>query len=133
MKIVFDSFAIIALFREEPGHRIVSDTLAAISVNEMQGFMSVANAGEIFYMTSRKQGYKQAQIAIESLMKFPIEFVTADLLLSIEAAKLKAKYKFSYADAFAAALTITHKATLITGDKEFKQLVGEPHFKVRFI
>ena len=53
--------------------------------------------------------------------------------MTMAAAKLKAKYKFSYADAFAAAFTISHKAILITGDNEFKTLEGEPYFKVRFI
>ena len=39
----------------------------------------------------------------------------------------------SYADSFAAALTISKRGTLITGDKEFKHLIGETHFKVEFI
>ena len=57
----------------------------------------------------------------------------ADMNLSLAAAKLKAKYKMSYADAFAATLTIAKKGTLITGDKEFKHLHGETNFKVEFI
>jgi hypothetical protein len=39
----------------------------------------------------------------------------------------------SYADAFAAALTQKKKATLITGDKEFRTMEGEPNFKVKFL
>ena len=37
------------------------------------------------------------------------------------------------ADAFAAALTQKRKATLVTGDREFKVLEGEKSFKVKFI
>ena len=133
MKIVFDSFAILAFFREEKGCETVAELLTSLQLKETQGLMSVMNAGEVFYTTSRKQGEKKASEVIDAMMKLQIEFVDSDLVLSLEAAKLKAKYKFSYADAFAAALTIKHKATLITGDKEFKELLAEPHFKVKFI
>ncbi len=36
----------------------------------------------------------------------------------LAAAKLKAKYSISFADVFAAALTIKRKSTLMTGDDE---------------
>jgi hypothetical protein len=39
----------------------------------------------------------------------------------------------SYADAYAAALTIQKKGTLITGDPEFKFLQKEKDFKVHFV
>jgi predicted nucleic acid-binding protein len=53
--------------------------------------------------------------------------------LTYKAAQIKSSYILSYADAFAAALTIKKKATLITGDKEFKNLSRERGFKVHFI
>jgi len=55
----------------------------------------------------------------------PIELAPADLSLSYRAAIYKATYKMSYADCFAAALAKTKKATLVTGDKDFKQLESE--------
>ena len=131
--IVFDSFAMLALFREEKGHDEVSNLLTEISMGERKGFMCVVNVGEIYYITVRKQDEKKGQLALSSLMQFPLTFVEADYELSIAAAKLKAKHKLSYADAFAAVLSISKKATLITGDKEFKHLEKEPHFKVKFI
>ena len=131
--IVFDSYALLVLFRQEHGHETVSHLLTDIAMGEKHGFMSVVNVGEVFYITARKQDEKKAQIALDSLKQFPLEFIEADMNLSLAAAKLKAKYKMSYADAFAAALTISKKGTLITGDKEFKHLVGETHFRVEFI
>ncbi|MGQ0523964.1 MAG: PIN domain-containing protein, partial [Betaproteobacteria bacterium] len=41
------------------------------------------------------------------------------------AASLKARHRMSYADCFAAALAKHHKADLVTGDKEFKQVEGD--------
>jgi predicted nucleic acid-binding protein len=52
---------------------------------------------------------------------------------TLAAAKLKAKYPISFADAFAAALTIKGKATLITSDDEFEALIREANFKVRYL
>jgi predicted nucleic acid-binding protein len=131
--IVFDSFAMLALFREEKGHDEVAHLLTEISLKDKDGFMCVVNVGEVYYITARKQDEKKAQIALDSLKQFPLDFVVADMHLSIGAAKLKAKYKLSFADAYAAALTIQKKAILITGDKEFKTLEKEPNFKVKFI
>jgi len=42
--------------------------------------------------------------------------------LTIEAAKLKAKYPVAYADCFAAALALKKNIKLVTGDPEFKKL-----------
>lgn len=40
----------------------------------------------------------------------------------METAAIKAKYSLSYADAFAAAVSIDKRAVLITGDDEFRNL-----------
>ncbi len=56
---------------------------------------------------------------------FPIELVDADLELAKHAALLKVTHKLPYVDCFAAALAKTRKATLVTGDKDFKPLEGE--------
>lgn len=132
-KIVFDSFALIAFFRMEEGYELVRDLLVRISNDESEGYITTVNLGEIYYMISRKSNTKNAEEAIHDLLHFPIHIVEADLKLTLEAAKLKAKYSISYADAFAAALTITRKATLITGDDEFEALQGESNFKVKFL
>jgi predicted nucleic acid-binding protein len=43
-------------------------------------------------------------------------------LRACNAADLKVKHKLHYADSFAAALAIEHKATLVTGDSDFRRL-----------
>ena len=132
-KIVFDSFAMIAFFRKEPGYELVRDLLVKLSNDEAEGYITTVNIGEIYYMISRKSNTKNAEDAIHALLHFPVHIIEADLKLSLEAAGLKAKYSFSFADAFAAALTIMKKGTLITGDNEFEVLAKETNFKVKFI
>lgn len=132
-RIVFDSYAILALFRGEKGKDEISELLTEISAGEKEGFISVLNIGEVYYISHRKDGKAKAEEALHALLHFPLEIAEADLQITLEAARLKAQYSLSYADAFAAALTIKKKATLITGDKEFKHLEGETNFKVKFI
>jgi predicted nucleic acid-binding protein len=132
-KVVFDSYALIAFFRQEKGYELVRDLLVKMANDESEGYITTINVGEVYYMISRKSSTKNADIALDALLKFPLHIIEADLKLSLEAAKLKAKYSLSYADAFAGALTINRKAVLITGDDEFENLTREVGFKVKYI
>lgn len=130
---VFDSYAWIAFFRKEKSWELIQELLIKMSNEEITGWITTVNLGEVYYMISRKNSAKQADLAIEALLNFPLNIIEADLKLALQAAKLKATYKLSYADAFAAALTIFKKAVLITGDREFLNLKDEKDFEVQFI
>jgi predicted nucleic acid-binding protein len=131
--VVFDSYALIAFFRQEAGYEAVRELLVKMANGETEGFITTVNVGEVYYMISRKSGAQNAATAQDALLKFPMVIVDSDLKLTLEAATLKAKYALSYADAFAAALTILKKATLITGDSEFDSLKSEAGFKVKYL
>jgi len=130
---VFDSYALIAFFRKEKSWELIQEVLIKMSNDEITGWVTTVNVGEIYYMISRKSDSEQADLAINALLHFPITLVNADLKLALQAAGLKAAYKLSYADAFAAALTISKKAILLTGDQEFLNLKDEKDFEVQFI
>ncbi len=122
---VIDSFAMIAFFENEPGAEKVADVLNALMKQKAKAFMSVINWGEMYYNTMREQGVEVAESVLTQFDKYPIKLVEADRRLTYEAAKLKARYKITYADCFAAALTLSLNALLITGDPEFKKLAHE--------
>ena len=130
---VLDSYAMLAFFRNEAGAKEVSQLLHDAANDKYELYMTCINAGEVYYMTCRKENIAKANIAWKALQQFPIHIILADMEFTFSAAKLKARYLISYADAFAAALTIKRKATLITGDKEFDALIGETAFKVRYL
>ena len=132
-RIVFDCYALIALFRQETGHEFVRDLLVKMANDEIEGYLCAVNAGEIYYMISRKSNTKNADAAIAAIKQMPIHIVEADLKLCMEAAAIKAKHSLSYADAFAAAVTINKKAILITGDDEFENLKDVSGFKVKYM
>ena len=132
-KFVLDSYALLAFFRDEPGADAVEKLLNEAAEDKHELYITSVNAGEIYYMSYKKDSSTKANQVWDAMKKFPLHFVIADMELSFAAAKIKANHKLSYADAFAAALTITKKATLITGDNEFESLVGESGFRVKYI
>lgn len=130
---MLDSFALLAFFRDEPGADLVEKLLNEAAEDKHQLYITSINAGEVYYMSHRKDGGAKAALVWEAMQKFPLQIIDVDLNFSLAAAKIKARHKLSYADAFAAALTISKKATLITGDDEFESLVKEPNFKVKYL
>lgn len=130
---VLDSYAMLAFFRNETGAEKVAQLLNGAASGKCELLMTCINAGEVYYITCRKENIAKAEIVWKALLQFPIEIVNADLGFSLAAAKIKSKYTLSYADAFDAVLTINKKAILITGDKEFDTLINLPHFKVKYL
>lgn len=130
---VLDSYALLAYFRSEAGGEKVEQLLNEAVADKHELYMTCINAGEVFYMAHRKDGADKAALVWKAMLQFPIHISEADMNFTYKAAALKAKYKMSYADAFAAALTISKKATLITGDSEFENLSGETGFKVKYL
>ena len=120
--LVFDSWAVIAYLEGESAAEKVADHIANAHDDEIPLFMSVINAGEVWYIIAREASVSDADRSIHELRQLGIEFVDADWTLAHEAGGFKSKYKMSFADCFAAALAKQKKALLLTGDREFKQV-----------
>ncbi len=123
--IVLDSWAIMAFLEDEPAGERVADLIADAAEQGTSILMSVINVGEVWYSTARKRSTRDADQTLLWLKEMGNDFIDADMKLTQLAATYKAKGGISYADCLAAALTKQHKATLITGDQEFKQLEKE--------
>ena len=126
---VIDSYAMMAFFEDEPGADLVAEVLDELIRNKAKGYMSIINWGEIYYNIFRVQGEEVAENVLMQLGRYPIELVNANRALTYEAAKFKGKYKIAYADCFAAALSASLKAKVVTGDPEFKRLEKEVGIK----
>src|SRR5690348_6834086 len=111
---VLDSYAMLAFFRNESGADKVKQLLHDAAADKYELYMTCVNAGEVYYMSHRKDGVTKAELVWKALQQFPIHIIGIDLEFSLAAAKIKARHSLSFADAFAAALTIKRKATLIT-------------------
>ena len=128
---VLDSYSVIAYLEGGPGAENMIEMFQAARDSGRDLLLSVANWGEVYYITLREVGRERAEAVAHLISTLPIELVPADLELTKLAAQLKATKKMSYADCFAAALAKLRKAELVTGDEEFRQVEGE--IKVRWI
>jgi len=123
--IVLDSWAVIAYLEDEPAAERVADIISDAHEQGIPLFMTVVNAGEVWYIVAREASASDAEASIKQLRDLGIEFVGADWDLAKDAGQFKSKNKMSFADCFAAALAKQRKAHLATGDREFKQIEQE--------
>ncbi len=122
---VLDSYALLAYFTDEKGRETVEKVLKDASSDDVLLKMTVINLGEVIYIAERKRGLQAAQLTLSRIRELPIRLINIDEDLALIAAHIKARYAISYADCFAAALSIQHRSTLLTGDPEFKKIKKE--------
>ena len=119
---VFDSYAILALLGGEEGAGEVAQLLSGGSPHLL---MTYVNLGEVLYAVIRERGQDRADTALLALESSRLAFVPAERALTLEAARLKARHRISYADAYCAALARLTDLPVVTGDPEFNQLTGQ--------
>ena len=122
---VLDSWAVLAYLEDESSGENVARLIVEAQENACPLYLSVVNAGEIWYILAREVSEAEAEKAIMELQQLGIQFVDVTWQLARTAATFKVKGKISYADCFAAALAKEKKTELVTGDKEFKQVESE--------
>ncbi len=120
--LVLDTWAVIAYFEDEPAGENVAQLIVEANEDATPLWMSVVNAGEVWYVVARKTSVADADAAINDLRKLGVQFDDADWKVARQAAVFKSKHKMSYADAFVAASAVQKNAHLVTGDPEFKAL-----------
>ena len=123
--LVLDSWAALAYLGDEASAQEVADLITNAHENRIPMYMSIVNAGEVWYILAREMSEAQADSAITDLTGLGIELIDANWPLTRLAGTFKARHRMSYADCFAAALAKDRKSDLVTGDKEFKQVEGE--------
>ena len=128
---VLDSWAVLAYLEDEESGQKVADLIADAHEHGIPLFMSVVNAGEVWYILAREVSETEADKGVDGLRKLGIEFIGVDWKLSRQAGAYKSKNRMSYADCFAAALAKEQKAELVTGDKEFRQV--ESDIRIRWL
>ena len=120
--LVLDSWAALAYLQGEPAAERMGEIVADAIERNIPLYMSVINAGEVWYILAREVSAAVADSAISDIRGWGVELVDADWPLAQVAADFKSRHKLSYADAFAAALAKDRAGHLVTGDREFKPL-----------
>lgn len=119
---VLDSYALLTYLKEEPGWQKVKEVLIhGISKNFIL-YLNCVNLGEVYYIVYREKGPVLADKAVALIKQWPIKIIGVNEELAFIAGRMKAENKVSYADAYAIATALIKKATIVTGDKEFKSV-----------
>jgi ribonuclease VapC len=137
--ITLDSWAVLAWLQGEPGGALVADLLVWCEGDEGAGraisrivmaeepprlFLNVINLGEVFYITGRRKGRREAAEVVRRLGLGPLVIVGASRGLVLAAAEVKMSHRVAYADAFAVATARKTRSALMTGDPELRGLPG---------
>jgi len=131
---VLDSFALIGFLENEKFASRVERLLKQARKGKTVVYLHALHLGEVYYITLREQSQNIADLAYARIKSFPVRYIDIiDDELLRNAGWLKANYPISYADAFAAAMAIIHKASLLTGDSEFKKLEKEKAISIEWL
>jgi predicted nucleic acid-binding protein len=117
---VFDSFALIAYFKNEPAAPIVENLLRDGDSGAHALYITAANLGEVAYRVYQELGEEASEQALSKMLQWPMLVVTVDQRLALKAASLKAIRGLGYLDCFAAALADRLKGIVATGDRDFE-------------
>jgi ribonuclease VapC len=119
---IFDSHALLKFFQKEKGYEKVTELLEEIRKTGVAKYINAINLGEIIYSTKKEFGDQKKLEVLANIerLNFTILPISNDLIF--QAAEYKAQYAISYADCFALASAVEHKAILVTGDPEFKKV-----------
>jgi predicted nucleic acid-binding protein len=128
---VLDASAVLNLLTAEPGSGRMEELIKEAHRSHTSLLVSVANWGEVFYLSWQRHGEPAARKVLANLSQLPIRVVPVDLAQALKAGELKALHKIPYVDCLAAALASLHQATLVTSDSDFEKL-GR-HFPVLWI
>lgn len=130
---VLDSYALLACLEAEPGGGRVRELLETAQKGNYRLFMCAVNLGEVVYIVERERGLPKAQETLALIDELPLEIVDADRSLTLAAAHIKANCPVAYADCFAAALSQSMGAILVTGDPEFNKINQEYYLRIEWI
>jgi predicted nucleic acid-binding protein len=119
---ILDAWALLAHFGNESGAERIREVLKSAEKHECTAGISLINLGEILYITERERGLVRAHEVLGVIHSLPIDILPVEEEIDKNAAHIKANYRLSYADAFAAATAMLYQGTLLTGDPELKSL-----------
>lgn len=121
---VLDAFAFLAFLQDEQGAARVARLLEG-SRPGAPVVMSYVNLGEVLYIVEHERGQTVPDQVLATAARLPIRLLEVGRRQTIVAARFKARYPISYADAMCAALGSIADLPVVTGDPEFKVLDEE--------
>jgi ribonuclease VapC len=119
---IFDSHALLKFFQKEKGYEKVTQLLEEIRKTGVAKYINAMNLGEIIYSIKKEFGDQKKLEVLANIERLNFTILPISNNLIFQAAEYKAQYAISYADCFALASAVEHKAILVTGDPEFSKV-----------
>jgi ribonuclease VapC len=119
---VFDSHALLKFFQKEKGYERVLHLLEEIKKSGATKYINAINLGEIIYATKREFGDQKKLEVLANMERLAFRILPVSNQLVFQAAEYKAQFSISYADCFALASALEHKAAVVTGDPDFRKV-----------
>ena len=123
---VVDAWAMLAWLLDQAAAPAVESFFQQADAGDLQLVMSWINVGEVYYIISRRLGAGQAADFLSRLPSLPIRLVLPDEDGILAAAEVKARHPISFSAAFAIALALGEKGSVITGDEEIRRSAMVP-------
>ena len=117
-----DAFALIAYLGRERGFESVRTLLDEAEASGGPLLMNEINVGEVYFLIAKERSIQKAEEFLHRLETLPIRVLANTFSQVLDAARLKAQFPVSYADAFAIAAAIRENARLVTGDPELRSV-----------
>lgn len=120
--LVVDSYGILRLLQGEEGYNSVTPLLRGVEPSGEWALMSAIDYGEIIYIVKRTFGDQKKIECRAAIERLGAETLSVPKELVFKAAEYKADFGISYGDCFALASAVEDKASLVTGDPEFRKV-----------
>lgn len=119
--VLLDTSALLALIEDEAGATRVEQVL-----RDGAALIVWTSLLEVVYITQQERGTSEAERRYALLKVLPVTLLWAmDEPILLIAARFKARYRVSFADAIIAAYAAYHQATLLHKDPQFEALASE--------
>ena len=121
---LLDTSAIFAFTDNEEGADLVEELLNKARREQIALHISAMTAMEVYYVSFAERGEDQAHHFLLLVRALPVTELALEDALILPAARFKARYKISVADAWIAATAVVHNLILVHKDPEFEPLDG---------
>jgi predicted nucleic acid-binding protein len=128
-----DACALLATFKEEVGHDIVSELYEKAANDEISLCINMINLLEVYYVLIYDFGIEFSKERLSEVINSSVEITNLSLDYLKEAARIKTTYKISIADSIVLAETSVSGGTIITADHHEMDVVEQNESTIKFL
>lgn len=122
---LLDTSAILTFTDNEEGAGAVEELLQRAKKGQTLLHISAMTAMELYYVCSGESGEEEASRLLLFVRALPVMELSLESALVLPAARFKARYGISVADAWIAATAALHDLILVHKDPEFERIKEE--------